>query len=379
MERRQFLKLMSSAFGQSALVGLTGCVALPKRARVSSAAAQDLGVISLVRRGHSKDTSILTIYDWSGEASSVTQIPLNNPHSMLRSAAEPSVIYVFESLGSAARIDLGSGNVLKVDHRLTREPFFGHAFQTPDGRRLLCSQFDTKARLLVTVRSAADLSYLGELPRECDFTHHVVGLPGTSIAVCGQFMPSPKRKRAGVVFYDYERMRTERVVDLDDGILHLLPLSSEELIGVGYKVRPGTVAGRREHPYEDESRSNVEAYKTVEALPAPVYRLSSKGLVEKYWDLSRPEDYKIGFGLAKVGEGGHFITGHKGSNVVRLWRDFKVVKEERVTQPTTMVVSRDGSRCLVVSQGKGIVFATETLERLAIVEGERDIVIAAAY
>lgn len=357
--RRDILQLL-------ALLGLASC-ATPFRPPSREARGPKGFVYLSLADG--REHSTIRVYDWDSGESRDLVVPLSLPHSVLQHHRDPDVLYVFESLGSAIRLHVPSGDVVKCDHAKNREFFAGHGTLSANGDLLFCtrSPADSKKGELAA-RDAKTLELAFLLPEESYGAHQVVRLPGGPLIAWGNMRKRDGSFGGGVSFYDTVTKTIVKTIETPEPILHLQPIANDTVVGLGFPVRP-----RFEGTYANSSRSNLERTMTSERLPpAPLYRVKTDGSAHSLYDLSRKDVFLSNFGVASAGS--RLLTSHIQSNKVVLWMDSKIEKIFDVPSPHNVAVSGDASEFMVMTHGTAERYSLETYEKLGRIETPKPVV-----
>lgn len=349
MDRRNFL--LSSA----ASVLLASCQSLIPSRGYSS------------RKGHlwvgipgTTDRSILRKLDLDTYGFQDFEVPLSLPHSLFFNRSNPSEAYIFEMLGSAAKLDLQTGKCVLIDHRRGNGNLFvGHAIDAGDDIGLLCLEYRKDFSIEVGLRDKENLSLKRTLSG-FDVGHHVVRLPDTTVAVSSG--RNYHKKKNFITFYDFKSNSVIRQIECPHRFSHLTPVSSSEVLGVSLETYFDEAAMRS----IDTSASAVENLQKLLVAekfqgPSPVYYASTNGDLRVLWDETQKSDFGWGFGVERIpSKDGLFVTGHYQSGTVIVWKNFAIVKTLRVPGPLGIVSTKDGEQFIVLSEGKIHVFSTET-------------------
>jgi hypothetical protein len=378
MQRRALLKLLTLTIGGVLTEGFSACAISPPRPAPES--SEKKGLVFLCYSGDSPNTSILRIWNWDKNEHHDFDLPLALPHSIVQDRQNPETLFVFEVFGSCARVDLTSGKAIKIDHRSGLEMFNGHAIQTLKGDILVCSQIDvSKSRAHLTLRSSDDLHKIATLPPACDQAHQIVQVPGGTIAACGNGPSAQGKLDGGITFFDYESQTIVRRVNLPFPIIHLLALSPSEVVGIGYhfqntheRVKGNTVSFHR------ESIDNINQVADQFALPAPVFRVNIDGRFETLWDEPNRDNFRYGFGLARLPETMNFLSGYKDSGKIIFWENSHPSKILSVDAPTNILVSNDSSEFLVVSDGAAHIYSVKEFKQVNLLKEKRTLISASS-
>ncbi|MES2965926.1 MAG: hypothetical protein V4760_18740 [Bdellovibrionota bacterium] len=371
IDRRTMLQFLA--------LGLAGCASrsvTPEFGAVPASGKRPKGRVffSLAK---SKSASTLRVTDWDGGNAIDYDVPIVTPHSLLQDPRTPDVVYLVEAFGSCARIDLKTGAHVKVDHAHGKELFNGHAILTRAGDKLICSQFETESKAVIMVRDSVTLAKLAVLPDECSQAHHLVSLPGSSVFACGNL----NGETGAITFFDYEKMKVIRRVACEKPILHLVPISATEALGVS---RPQTFkkGGSRLLSRAKSSAENIDSFmkSTVSGI-GPVFYAKSDGAKKIFWDESKKERFRGGFGLAPLDGDKVFLSGHTEGNSVFLWRDGVIERVFDVPTPINIVVSGDASEFMVMSESEPriTVFSLRTYEKSRVIEFETSLRLFGKY
>ncbi|MES2963856.1 MAG: DUF1513 domain-containing protein [Bdellovibrionota bacterium] len=376
LKRRDFLQLMSGALAGTGFVACAGPITKPSS---STSSYTDKGKVFLCL-SNDDDRSIVRTFDWTSGEHHDVRSSLGLPHSVVQHRQDPSILNVFESLGSCVKLDLRSGREIKIDHKSSPEMFAGHGVLDSTGRLLFSTQgLSGTKRGIVTARDADSLQITRELPLESLHAHQVVHMPGErSIVAWGNMRGPNAASKGGVTFFDYASWNVVKRIDLDHPILHLIPISSTEVVALSFIPRSESLeAGVKS---SKSSRENLLAsMPSKSAAPTPLYRVSSTGSARTFWDEKNRHDFVYNFGLASVKPGERYLTGHTGSNKVFLWKDFAVEKSFDVDRPNNIAVSADSREFMVGTKGGIDIFSLETFERLRQIRTERPVVAISSY
>jgi hypothetical protein len=378
LKRREFLRLMSGALAGT---GLFACAGPLPKPTPSNAAYGAKGKVFL-SLSDADDRSTIRIFDWdSGEHRDV-EVPIGLPHSVLLHPKDPSILYVYESLGSCVKVETKTGRHIKIDHESSSEMFAGHGVLDRSGELLFSTQgLSGSRRGVVTARDSGSLRLAKELPPESLHAHQVIHMPGPrSIIAWGNMTGADASHGGSVTFFDYSMWTVVKRIDVAHPILHLMPLSPTEIVALGFVRQPANF-----HPPVDSSKSSrqnllVSMPSKVAADPCPLYRFSMDGTSKTFWNEKSKGDFMYNFGLASVKTGERYLTGHTGSNKVLLWKNFEIERSFSVESPNNIAVSHDASEFMVSCKGGVEIYSLVTFEKIKTVKTEgRPIVSLSAY
>ena len=380
IERRQFLELTTLILAQAAL-GPIGCVtALPTSpsAPKQTSAASGKGRVAVCLAPHGSDKSRLRIFDWDDFKYTDVEIPIGFVHSITVDKTDANKLYLFEFFGSCLKFDLATQDFSKVDHRRVKEMFSGHGALSSSGEFIATTELTSDHRGVMTLRSAKDLKPVVVAPKECGSSHQVVALPGSKLLAGGNLRDLDGKENGAITFFDVESRKVVNRLEFPYPVLHLMPLSSTEAIGL---TKVSTFKSERlaSLSTEHENDMNRAVFANSESeKPSPLYYASTDG---KKRAISNQSDLSIlldNFGLAKI-SGQRFLSGHHGSGKVILWENFERKHVFDVPGAKSLLASRDGTEFMAVSSNKLMVFSLETFERLRVVDDWPDVATMAAY
>ena len=212
MERRDFLQFMLLCYAQPRLTDELAEGILGRATSLVAKPSAEKGSVFLFLESESGSQRILRHLDWNTYQFTDHPIPLSLPHSLVQDKKNRGVVFVFETFGSFAKINLATGETLKIDHREGKEMSYGHATVTEAGD-LLCTDVDpATSRGHVVVRSPKTLKVVAQLPPECDGSHQVAMMPGGRVAVCGVATDFGRGEKGAVTFVDTETRQVTRRV-----------------------------------------------------------------------------------------------------------------------------------------------------------------------
>lgn len=372
-ERRDFLKF-SAALTAASVGGLASCVTpvAPK-----APIARRRGTVFITIQD-SATSSILRAYDWDTHEAKDFAAPVGLPHAILQHPKELGVVYAIENLGSCARIDLKSGRSSRVDHVETGELFNGHATASRDGAFVFCTQISKKDGASIAIRDAVSLALVDKVRGGEYAAHQVVHLPGSSIIAWGD-LNSPKGGfGGGITFYDYQARKVVARVPLADPILHLVPISNTDVMGLGFPI--ASKAYLEPGMFERSSRENQLAILPPQDVrPAPLYHVGVDGKSRRLFDEGRKDLFKFNFGLTSPGKSERFLSGHVMSNKVIVWKGSRIERVLDVQAPRNIAVSDDASEFMVLSLAGVEIFSLETFEKLRTITSEKPISSISGY
>ena len=287
-------------------------------------------------------------------------VPIAKTHAVTNSAMNPDEIYVFDFRGSAVRVNTRTGKILaRMDHASGKEGMFhGHGFHDPESNLLWCSEITANSDYIVRARSGDDLSLLMGENYSFPGGHHVSRLPGSDIISSAG---SDKNGKHFISFFDFKTRTLKKQVATNYPGVHVLPLSSSEVIAVTTEHIMGDEQlmnfDRRANPV---TRSKMTDKELLFAGTSPLLYASMDGVTKYHWDPSRKEIFQLGLGLDRLNPGGRYITSHFSSNSVILWDNFNVQKVIHVPNPLVVVASLDGSEVAVQSDGGLRIYSLES-------------------
>lgn len=373
LPRRRFLARSLVTLG-------TGLAAVSCQTRVPRARATAAKGKLILGLCNANDSTTLRVLDLETRSHSDVPVPLSLPHAFMLSRRDPNELFVFEMMGSAAKVRMGerAGTVKFLDHReRSAAVFAGHAVQSEDGTKIYSTEFLSDLSPVLRTRSAVDLSLIDEGPKDFPIGHHVIKLPGTDIAVSGSGASAEEGFR--LAFYDLANRRLLRKTSIPHGIGHLAALSKTEVVGVTLKPNYNRETLRAVDPRRT-ARENLLSLLSIETtdVETPVIVGSLDGRVETY---AAPSKRLVwGFGVDHVpGVEGLFLTGHYMSNLVVVWKNGIAVDAIEVRRPLGLFATDDGSSFAVLTEGKLEIRSVATRALIERIEYEQPIAVLSKY
>jgi hypothetical protein len=350
-------------FGQ-ALLGelLTGCTTSPKVPAAYSASPSSKGQLLFGLRTREKKAG-LRVFDWDTYRFDDFPVPLDLVHSVTRDTHDRNVVYLFEVFGSGVRLDLASNSIVAVKAGTDDRMFNGHGAVSSSGEFVACTEMNSAKHSTVMMRSTRDFSPVAELPEACRSCHQIVALPNSSLFVTGNM----RRPFGGFTFYDTASRRVLNVVDTPHPILHLMPVSSTEVIGISLPRPPGTQKVALARADRDAKDNLLAVIENQALIPGPLYLASIDGKVKTLWPEEQKKIFTGILGMAKASKT-RFLSSHHDSNVIAVWDDFEIRRLIPVSKPTSLQISKDGSEFIVIADGKVVIYSMTTFEPIKALE-----------
>jgi hypothetical protein len=373
-ERRLFLKHLTYSLAGAAFGSAIGCAGPIYK---SNSNHPNKGKVFLCM-GDTVESSTLRIIDWNTFGHVDYKVPVTWAHSILQHSVDPNIIYVFENLGSCARLNLETRETVKVDHRTTMQLFSGHGVSDRSGEFLFCSQIPTMSdQPSITVRNAHTLEIVDTLKQDSQGSHQIVHLPNSNVIAWGN-MRSLKNNFAGAItFYDYAEKKIISSSEFKMPVLHVLALSSNEVVGVSFPAN--LHIDKLTSPFTHTSKENsVVVYSDHQTPLGPMYYAKSDGTHKEFWSESQKDFFNYNFGLAGIKGGARFLSGHLGSGKVILWKNFEIEKVFSVPNPLHIAVSDDGSEFMVLSNGVEV-YSLESLSKIHTIPIDRPVAVLSGY
>lgn len=354
MKRRKFLH--DSVLGFIALSAGASC---STKAPLAPAYKTTKGIVYLgLTVG--PDQSIIRKLDLSTYEFTDIMVPITRTHAVTNSVINPDEIYVFDFRGSAVRVNTRTGKILaRIDHTRSGEGLFhGHGFHDAESNLLWCSEITGNSDFIVRARSGENLKLVDEENYSFPGGHHVSRLPDSHlIASAG----SDRNGKHFISFFDFKTRTLKKQVPTDYPGVHVLPLSSSEVIAVSTEHIMGDDQlmnfDRRANPV---TRAKMSQKELMFAGTSPLIFANLEGVTKYHWDPSRKEIFQLGLGLDRLNPGGRYVTSHFSSNTVILWDNFKIQKVINVPNPLVVVASLDGSEVAVQSDGGLRIYSLES-------------------
>lgn len=380
IERRTFLALAALGATELFIGGPISCASAskPKTPSPLSLSYGPKGKVLFCLNASRANQSTLRLYDWDQKTFQDYPVSMGFVHSIVQDPKNPSVVFLFELLGSGGRLDLESGEFIKVD-QLDGDMFNGHGALSRSGEIMASTEIDKSRSSRVVFRSSKNLSKTGFAPKECDNSHQVASLPGSSLMAAGVMRGYDGKTESGAItFFDGETGRVANRIDFPLPVLHVLPLSATEVVGVSF----ASTLNKRSRPEISSDKSataNIEVMnQTMTFVPGPLYYASLDGKRQVLWDERARDLFVYNFGLAKI-EGHRFLSGHQYSGKVVLWDELHMKKVIDVPEAKNIVVSHDGSEFIVLSGLKPVAYSLSTFEKTATFDGWPDVVTFSGY
>jgi hypothetical protein len=254
--------------------------------------------------------------------------------------------------------------------------FNGHGIQTRSGKQLLCSEILSGYQVKTVVRDASTLELVSVAPSECDAIHQLVTMPNSTILACGNMASMDlKTYGGGITFYDYEKQKVVRRIDLPYPILHITALSPDEVLGVARSTQKDsrTLIG------EDMMKGFHENFGANGDTPLPLISVKMDGTKKIFWDESQKHLFKGGFGIAGVPSQNGFLSSYQNSGKVLLWRNSEIAHVFSVDCPGNIMVSGDESEFMVVAGKELKIFSLKTLKEVESPKGFPTVIALASY
>lgn len=288
------------------------------------------------------------------------EVRVIRPHSILRSSINPDDVLVFGMGNTCAILSLKTSEVRYLNSS-EGMVFSGHGLVV-EGNVLWSCEGHPGGQIFARARNMSDLSLISEKNHEFEGSHHIVKLPGTSILVCAGY--SVLKNRCYVNFYDYVKNELVQTFTTPYRAVHLLPLSSTEVVGVALATT--------------QKIRNEDGELLDRITPAPNVYFNINGDSRGFWDEKQENLFRFGFGIVKSGPS-NFITGHNNSNTIILWNDFKISKTVNVPQPWAMSTTKNGAQ-LIVHSGPNIhLYSLQTFELQKVITFPEKIVAIGSY
>ncbi|MEK7355774.1 MAG: hypothetical protein AAB250_04965, partial [Bdellovibrionota bacterium] len=322
-DRRHFLQLASLALADLALGGPVSCTTMAAVPPKYSSSAK--GRVVLALRPLKENVSRIRIFDWDDDRFDEVEAPIGVVHSITQDDNDPNVLYLFEIFGSCVKFNVATKAFTKIDHRGKREMFNGHGALSHTGEFVACTEIVQDQGSMVSLRSSKDLSRVAMLPKECNNSHHVVSLPKTPLMAAGILRSLDGKEAGAITFYDTETRKVTNRIEFPFPVLHLMPLSSTEVIGLSLLTR-WKRDDKTALSTERDTAQNIASFSDTQThVPGPIYYATTDGRSETLWSEKDKSMFLDNFGLAKI-SGRSFLSGHHGSGKVILWEDLKMKK-----------------------------------------------------
>lgn len=383
IERRTFIQLAALGLTDLLMGGPISCAsvsdktpsATPYGATANGPKGKVVFCLNLDRPGE----CTLRVFDWDDHSFEDFTVPMGVIHSVVQDGKNPSVLYLFELLGSGGRLDLATKSFVKIDHRESREMFNGHGALSRSGEFVAATEVDADQSSTVTFRSSKDLKKVRRVAKECNFSHQVAGLPDSSLMVAGVMRGYDGKAETGAItFFDGESGRIANRIDFPLPVLHVMPLSSTEVIGVSFASSLSHEMKPKISSAQSASENIAVLNSKMTFLPGPLYYASLDGKKKIFWDEKDKALFTYNFGLAKI-NGHRFLSGHHDSGKVVLWEDLAIKKVVSVPFVKNLLVSRDGTEFIALSGPKAVAYSLETFERKSTLDGWPDVMSFSSY
>lgn len=300
--------------------------------------------------GVTDEESILRKIDLSTYEYEDLSVPLGRLHAVTKSQTNPEEIFILDFQGSAVKMNAKTKRLIaRVDHRTSGEGiFYGHGIHDPEKDILWCTE-QSGPQSFVRARSAQDLKLISGKDLQFPGGHHLTRLPGTELIVTAG---TDDKGNHFIAFYNIQTNRMERIVPTEYPGVHVLPVSSSEVIAVSTEFTMGDQQLRNFNRYTDpRERRKMSAEELKFAGTSPLLYANLNGEMKTYWDPSRKELFQLGLGLDRLMGKDSYVTSHHTSNTVIVWKDFRVQKVIPVPGPLVVVATLDGREVAVQSEG----------------------------
>ncbi|MEK7354879.1 MAG: hypothetical protein AAB250_00420, partial [Bdellovibrionota bacterium] len=370
MERRDFLQFLALCSMQSLLT--TGCAStktgnlLPMASTAPvpgdpsaypSGAPQGKGQIFLFIEDRAGKVQTLRRMDWNNYEYVDYPLPLLYPHSLLQDRNDRDVVYLFEMFGSAVRLDLRTKDAVRIDHKLAREMFYGHAAQSRAGELFVTQLGSDLTTGVVSVKETKSLRTIATLPRECDGAHQIVTMPDSNMAACGVSSVLGRGKGGAVTFVDCDTRKVVNRVALPDSISHLFAISKDEIVALSIELDGLPLDPK----YENDSRQNAPGI--AKAKPTAIYHVKPDGSSREFLNGGLFDAFRFNSGFAKIPHSDLMVTSHIGSSTVIVWDGAgKPKKVHKIPHPGVVAASPNGEEIMVLTAGKAQSISVKTGE-----------------
>lgn len=373
VDRREFLRFAAASLTISSFAGLGGCVTAAPKKVVSNRRGKVFFAVP-----KTQTTSIVRNFDWDTFEQVDHEAPVGIPHSILQDPFERDVVFVVENLGSCARLDMRTGRSITIDHVLTGQMANGHAVSSADGKLVFLTQVFRDGETSIGIRDAKTLALVDRIPGGSRAAHQIVHLPGSTIVAWGEMQSAKGEYGGGITFYDYSAGKIVNRVNLDVPILHLVPTSPTEVLGLGFPHDSKPHSDPK--GFDRSSRENQKAvFPSNDVKPAPIYQVNVAGRSRRIFDEAHRDDFRFNFGLAVLSKDDVFVSGHVASNKVIVWKGFEIVRVLDVKAPRNIHISDDGEQFMVLSSNGVEIFSLATQERLQTITSATPIAAISGY
>lgn len=344
-KRREVLSSMAGLTLGALAGGLAGCTTPSTIARAPIASKK--GKLFL---GMEKDdkSSVLRLFDWDRGTLRDFEVPLTLPHSVVQMPSDPSSIYVFECFGSAAKMNLTTGDTLRFDNAATGEMFGGHATLNSSADMLVSTQLPTKSGMQwISIRDMNDLKKVERISA-CEYgTHQLLRMPGSNVLAWGDTKAKDGKIGGGVTFFDLDKRKVINRIDLGALIIHLAAISPTQVLAV---TCPETERSVDPVKMSKTSAENMRPFlEDVSLQIGPLHSVKITGETRTFWDPKRKDLFNFNFGIAPIPGGNGFVSSHVKSNRLFVWKDFAITKELEVPHPRNVAVSEDGTELMALT------------------------------
>jgi hypothetical protein len=362
MERRKFIQLAALAAADIALIGPFGHAEFSPSPTGQFSVPVKKGKVVVCLAPHAPDVSRIRLLDWDTRQFSEVSIPIGLVHSVVQDRADRNVIYLFELFGSFVKFNLSTGAFVKIDHKGSNDMFNGHGALSASGEFIACTEISKELGSVVTIRSTENLKKVAETPKECKNSHQIVALPASDLMACGSMRAENGNETGAITFYDFKLKKVMSRVEFPFPILHVLALSSTEVIGLTLQSNEKRDASNLS--WDRGAAENQRIFNQGQSYAGgPLYYVSVEGNHKTLWDEQQKSIFNNNFGLAGVSKMS-FLSGHHGSGKVIFWKDFKIAHIFTVPEANNLVASKDGSEFMAISGQKLQSFSLKDFSQL---------------
>lgn len=355
IHRREFFQLTGLAVSSSILGSLLSCSSTQQSEKKSK------GRVVIGLWPTDSDTSCVRLFNWDDHSYEDVIAPIGKIHSVTQDERDKNTLYLFEIFGSCVKFNLITKQFIKIDHHGATQMFNGHGALSDCGEYIACTELDVKLGSVLTLRSSYDLRQVLVAPKECKNVHQVVSMPKTSLMAMGGMRSLDGKSTGAITFYDTKDKKVTNRLEFPFPVLHLMPLSSHEVIGVSHitkwnRTNEGVLSTHKNTSENIDSFSNAQMFE-----PGPLYYASTSGESKTLWSEKDKNVFYDSFGLAKISSN-EFLSGHHGANKVVQWENSEIKKIVTIPRPKNLLVSNDQKELLVLSDERISIYSMDSFE-----------------
>lgn len=301
--------------------------------------------------------SLVRVLNWDDYRFEDIPVQAHLQHSFVLNPLNKDELYIFEMYGNCIRLNLSTGESIRMDLEREKTVLNGHGVLTADGSTLYTTEFnaDGSQRFLVA-RDPRTLQKL-ELYTNAEPDHFLSHVPNSSLIAFGS--TSVKTGKTGIQLFDTSTKTLRPLIETSPNIPTHFAAVSEKTIYAATNSQGYASSQSKGIPGFSPSNSaltNSMAHSMIkkpEIVPSATLAIDlSDNSVSK---LSKEDLSVNGFYTIQQNSTGRILTSNMAISTILVWDSGEVIARIPSTNASNLIISEDQKEFMSLALKKGFI------------------------